>query len=114
MPHFVLDCSDSILAVHDEAYILEQMFLVTHATGLFDANDIKIRINPFQQYSVGNKREAFIHVFASIMQGRTTEEKARLSQQVVSTLVTLFPKVPNIAMNISDFEQATYCNRTML
>jgi 5-carboxymethyl-2-hydroxymuconate isomerase len=63
---------------------------------------------------VGNKREDFIHVFAHIMQGRTTEQKANLSRAIVSKLVTLFPEISNIAMNISDFEKATYCNRTML
>nr|WP_024601092.1 hypothetical protein [Pseudoalteromonas sp. TB41] len=63
---------------------------------------------------MGNKREDFIHVFAHIMQGRTAEQKANLSRVIVSKLVTLFPEIPNIAMNISDFEKATYCNRTML
>jgi 5-carboxymethyl-2-hydroxymuconate isomerase len=48
------------------------------------------------------------------MQGRTTDQKANLSQQVVTKLVALFPDIPNIAINISDFEKATYCNRDML
>ena len=63
---------------------------------------------------MGNKRESFIYIFAHIMQGRTTEQKANLSEQIVNKLVDLFPDVPNIAMNISDFEKATYCNRAML
>ncbi|MCF6441875.1 5-carboxymethyl-2-hydroxymuconate Delta-isomerase [Pseudoalteromonas luteoviolacea] len=114
MPHFVMDCSESVLKTHGEELILEQVFLVASATNLFDDNDIKVRINPFKKYSVGNKREEFIHVFASIMQGRTEEQKAALSQAVVSKLVEMFPEVPNIAMNVDDFEKATYCNRTML
>tara|TARA_R110002126_G_scaffold285314_2_gene435563 strand:- start:939 stop:1151 length:213 start_codon:yes stop_codon:yes gene_type:complete len=65
-------------------------------------------------YFVGGKREYFIHVFSSIMQGRTTEQRARLSQLVVEKLVATFPHVPNIAMNVSEFEKATYCNRGML
>jgi 5-carboxymethyl-2-hydroxymuconate isomerase len=113
MPHFVMDCSESVLRSHDEEFIIEQIYLVANETGLFDANDIKVRLNPFQKYSVGNKREDFIHVFAHIMQGRTTEQKANLSQQVVAKLVTLFPHIPNVAMNVSDFEKATYCNRAM-
>jgi len=114
MPHFVMDCSDTILNTHDEEYILQQIHLVAHTTRLFDESDIKVRINPFNKYSVGNKAEEFIHVFAHIMQGRTTEQKADLSKQVVAKLVALFPTVNNIAMNISDFEKATYCNRNML
>ena len=114
MPHFIMDCSESVLKSHDEAFIIEQVHLVAKATGLFHEHEIKVRLNPFQTYLVGNKREDFIHVFAHIMQGRTAEQKAYLSQQVVAKLATLFPHIANIAMNISDFEKATYCNRAML
>ncbi|MGB0937125.1 MAG: 5-carboxymethyl-2-hydroxymuconate Delta-isomerase [Colwellia sp.] len=114
MPHFVMDCSESILNVHKEEFIIEQIHLVANATGLFDEKDIKVRLNAFKKYSVGNEREDFIHVFAHIMEGRTTLQKAELSKQVVANLVGLFPKVSNIAMNVSDFEKATYTNRNML
>jgi len=109
-----MDCSESVLKSHDEEFIIEQIHLVANSTGLFEEGDIKVRLNPFQKYTVGNKRENFIHVFAHIMQGRTTEQKANLSRQVVSKLVTLFPDIPNIAININDFEKATYCNMAML
>lgn len=114
MPHFIMDCSQSVLALHQEEAIIEQIHLIAHATGLFDEGDIKVRINPYQIYSVGNKRDDFIHVFAHIMQGRTTAQKAHLSKQVVAMLVDLFPNVANVAMNVSDFEKATYCNRAMV
>jgi 5-carboxymethyl-2-hydroxymuconate isomerase len=114
MPHFVIDCSESVLQSHEEEYIIEQVHLTANATELFDEGDIKVRLNPFKKYLVGNKREDFIHVFAHIMQGRTTEQKAYLSKQIISNLVILFPEIPNIAINISDFEKATYCNKAML
>ena len=65
MPHFVMDCSESVLKSYDEEFIIEQIHLVANATGLFDENDIKVRLNSFQKYSVGNQREDFIHVFAA-------------------------------------------------
>ncbi len=109
-----MDCSESVFNSHQEEIIIEQIHLVAHATGLFDEGDIKVRINPYQKYSVGNKHQDFIHVFAYIMQGRSTEQKAKLSKEVVTKLVSLFPNIPNIAMNISDFEKATYCNRSLV
>jgi hypothetical protein len=33
---------------------------------------------------------------------------------VVGKLVELFPEVTNIAMSVSEFEQATYCHRKHL
>ena len=114
MPHFIIDCSASVLNSHDEDYILHQIHRVANATGLFDENDIKVRLNPFSNYVVGNKKQDFIHVFAHIMEGRTTEQKAHLSKQVVSRLMSLFPDFTNVAMNVCDFEKATYCNRAQL
>jgi 5-carboxymethyl-2-hydroxymuconate isomerase len=114
MPHFVIDCAKEILEKHTEQYINEQIHAVAAESGLFDANDIKVRVNPFSIYSVGNKPQAFIHVFASIMQGRTETQRKQLSVAVLNKLIDLFPNVPNIAMNVDEFEKATYCNRASL
>ena len=114
MPHFILDCSESVFEEHSEEQILEQIHFVANSTRLFDEDDIKVRVNPFKMYSVGNKREDFIHVFAYIMEGRSTEQKADLSRKVVQKLTSMFPKIAKIAMNVYDFEKATYCNRDML
>ena len=114
MPHFVIDCSASVLDHCDEEFIIKQVHLVANATGLFVESDIKVRVNPFNKYSVGDQRQDFIHVFAHIMQGRSTEQKANLSKQVVAKLMTLFPDIVHIAMNISDFEKNSYCHRDML
>ncbi|PKI12599.1 5-carboxymethyl-2-hydroxymuconate Delta-isomerase [Colwellia sp. 12G3] len=114
MPHFVMDCSQSVLTSHKESFIIEQVHFVAYATGLFEEGDIKVRMNPFKNFIVGNKSDDFIHVFAHIMQGRTTEQKAFLSKEIVTKLATMFPDIKNIAMNISDFEKATYCNKAML
>jgi len=114
MPHFIVDCSEEILSIYSEQEIIEQLHVVVNSSGLFEEKDIKVRVHPYKKYLVGNKRELFIHVFSSIMQGRTTEQKAQLSKTVVEKLASMFSNVPNIAMNINEFEKATYCNRNML
>ena len=114
MPHFVIDCSESVVKSHEEEFIIEQVHIAANTSGLFEEGDIKVRLHPFKKYSVGNKREDFIHVFAHVMQGRTGLQKASLSQLIVTKLVELFPDIPNIAINISEFDITTYCNRAML
>ena len=114
MPHFILDCSETVLAEHSEEHILEQIRFVAHSTGLFDEDDIKVRVHPYQTYAVGNKKQDFIHVFAYIMEGRSTEQKADLSRRVVQKLTSMFPRISKIAMNVYDFEKSTYYNREML
>ena len=114
MPHFILDCSENILEEHAEEQILEQVHLIAHSTQLFNEDDIKVRVHPFKTYSVGNKKEDFIHVFAYVLEGRSTEQKADLSKRVVQKLASMFPNIRKIAMNVYDFEKATYWNRDML
>jgi len=114
MPHFVVDCSQEILQFHDEENIIWRLHQVVESSGLFEEGDIKVRVNPFAVYAVGNRRENFIHVFSSIMQGRSIEQRADLSRRIVGELVAMFPQVENVATNIAEFEKATYFNRSML
>ena len=114
MPHFVLDCSNTVIKSQSPESIMQLVYKTAESTGLFDSQDIKVRINPFEHYMVGNAKDDFIHIFANIMEGRNTEQKANLSQRIISELKAMFPEVPIISINIRDFEKATYCNRTMV
>ena len=114
MPHFVLDCSEKILDKKIPNEVIEEVFKVAVSSGLFKTEDVKVRINPFKHYTTGGSDDDFIHVFANIMEGRTTEQKAELSASVVSKLKAMFPEVPILSMNIRDFEKATYCNKSMV
>jgi len=46
-----------------------------------------------------------MHVFASILEGRTKEQKLDLSKSVITALAGLFPDVENIGMDIADLEK---------
>lgn len=115
MPHFVIDCSEDILNKIDSKSILIKVHETANNSNLFDESDIKVRLNPFKEnYLVGGKKEPFIHVFANIMEGRTKDQKSKLSKEIVSVLKMLFPNITFIAINIRDFEKATYCNKSMV
>ncbi|MDL5512230.1 5-carboxymethyl-2-hydroxymuconate Delta-isomerase [Arenibacter sp. M-2] len=114
MPHFVIDCSQNILNKKAPNEIIQIVYNTAEASGLFEEGDIKVRINPFEYYTIGNTRGDFIHVFANIMEGRSIPEKNDLSKKIVSELKSLLPEVPIISMNIRDFEKATYYNKSMV
>lgn len=114
MPHFVIDCSETIIKQQSPETIMQTVYNTALASTLFAPEDIKVRINPFTKYMVGNGKDDFIHVFANIMEGRNTTQKSDLSKSIVSVLKTMFPEVPIISINIRDFEKATYCNKTMV
>jgi 5-carboxymethyl-2-hydroxymuconate isomerase len=114
MPHFIIECSTPVLAMHPPAEIMRHVHQAADATGLFGPGDIKVRIRPYDLCSVAGQEGDFIHVFGHIMQGRTVEQRRDLSQRVIRALAGLFPSVPVISMNVPEFERATYCNRVML
>jgi 5-carboxymethyl-2-hydroxymuconate isomerase len=114
MPHFVIDCSESVLRLCPPEEILREVHDTADATGLFKEGDIKVRIRAFEHYTVGGAKDDFIHVFGNIMEGRTVEQKANLSRKIVAKLKHLLPDVPVISVNIREFERATYCNRNLL
>jgi 5-carboxymethyl-2-hydroxymuconate isomerase len=117
MPHFIIDCSESILSLADPNELMRSVYAAAEATGLFargGAGGIKVRLQPYRHFTNVDAREHFVHVFANIMEGRTTEQKKALSENVVRTLKELLPAVEIISMSIRDFEKATYCNATMI
>ena len=114
MPHFVIDCSEKIISVKSPEEIIQKVYDTAEATLLFDAGDIKVRINPFKYYNVGNSSNDFIHIFANMMEGRTAAQKANLSKNIIAALKDLFPDVPVISINVRDFEKTSYCNKSMV
>lgn len=114
MPHFVIDCSESIIKQKSPDEIMQIVYDTAESTGLFTKGDIKVRINPFQYYNIGNSKDDFIHIFANIMEGRTVDQKSDLSKRIVAALKFMFPDLSIISINIRDFEKATYCNRSMV
>jgi 5-carboxymethyl-2-hydroxymuconate isomerase len=114
MPHFVIDCSENIIKIKSPKDIIQKVYDTAEATNLFKRGDIKVRINPFEYYTIGNTTDDFIHIFANIMEGRTIAQKKNLSDSIITELKLLFPNVPIISINIRDFEKTTYCNKSMV
>ncbi|SIQ21672.1 5-carboxymethyl-2-hydroxymuconate Delta-isomerase [Chryseobacterium sp. RU33C] len=114
MPHFIIDCSQDILQQRIPDELMDAVYGVAGATGLFAPNDIKIRIQPYQYYRLREGKKNFLHVFGYIMQERNTEQKASLSKQISIRLSELLPDISFLSVNISDFEAATYSNKALI
>jgi 5-carboxymethyl-2-hydroxymuconate isomerase len=59
-------------------------------------------------------KKDFIHIFGNIMEGRSTEQKGNLSRNIIERLNQLFPYISILSINISEFEMATYCNKSLI
>ncbi|MFD1630581.1 5-carboxymethyl-2-hydroxymuconate Delta-isomerase [Pseudopedobacter beijingensis] len=114
MPHFIIDCSQEIIQQVSPDLIMDTVYQAAEATQLFALNDIKVRIQPYQYYKLGENKKSFIHIFGYIMEGRSTDQKANLSQQITTKLAVLFPQISFLSVNIYEFETATYCNKSLI
>ena len=117
MPHFVIDCSESVLGLADPDELMRAVYAAAESTGLFartGVGGIKVRLRPYRHFVNVDAREHFVHVYADVMEGRTAEQKKDLSEKVVRTLKGLLPAVEIISINVRDFEKATYCNAAMI
>ena len=114
MPHFVIDCSENIIKIKSPKEVIQKVYDTAESTDLFDKGDIKVRINPYKYYNIGNNEDDFIHIFANIMEGRTVSQKKNLSDRIITELKLMFPNTSIISINIRDFEKATYSNKSMV
>ncbi|MGN6340281.1 MAG: 5-carboxymethyl-2-hydroxymuconate Delta-isomerase [Ginsengibacter sp.] len=114
MPHFVIECSENIISQKAPAEIMEAVYEAAEATGLFAENDIKVRINPYKYYKLGKGKNGFLHIFGNIMEGRSIEQRENLSRKIIERLHQMLPEISILSINISEFEKATYCNKSLI
>ncbi|MET3035317.1 5-carboxymethyl-2-hydroxymuconate Delta-isomerase [Chryseobacterium sp. NRRL B-14859] len=114
MPHFIIECSPDILQQNSPDEIMEAVYTVADSTGLFAPNDIKVRLQPYQYYRLGNHKKNFLHVSGYIMEGRSTEQKAHLSKQISICLTALIRDISFLSVSINEFEAATYSNKALI
>ncbi|QJB39387.1 5-carboxymethyl-2-hydroxymuconate Delta-isomerase [Chitinophaga oryzae] len=114
MPHFVIECSKNVLDMQPAEVIMETVYRAAESTGLFAENDIKVRLHPYELYRLGTGKDSFLHIFGSIMSGRTTQEEANLAKVITRQLAPLLPDVSFLSINIDRFEKATYSNRSLI
>lgn len=93
---------------------MQAVYEIAEATGLFAKGDIKVRINPYNYYKLGEGKNDFLHVFGNIMEGRSKEQKANLSTKIIERLNQLLPDLAILSMNVRDFEKDTYSNKSLI
>lgn len=114
MPHFIIECSQDILQQKTPDEIMDAVYESAESAGLFAVNDIKVRLQPYTYFRLGDQKKNFLHVFGYIMEGRSTEQKSHLSKQICTQLTALLPEASFLSVNISEFEAATYINKALI
>lgn len=54
MPHFIIDCSESILSLADPCELMRSVYAAAESTGLFarsGVGGIKVRLRPYRHFT---------------------------------------------------------------
>lgn len=115
MPHCILEASDNLLDPPDWQGLLGDLHRTLAGTGLFSEADIKSRVIRHDTFRVadGAPDRAFVTLDVQILEGRTDEVKARISEALLSVLTGAFPRSAaamrlNVTVQISDLHRPSY------
>jgi 5-carboxymethyl-2-hydroxymuconate isomerase len=108
VPHCIIEYSKDLENSVKPLVLIKAVHNGAVASKLFDESHIKTRARAYETYKVGISNDPFIHVTASILSGRTIEQKAELSGKILTELKKSPLSAVVITVQICDIEIETY------
>ncbi len=115
MPHCILEYSANVADRPDVTYLLMEIHDALVATGLFTLADIKSRAVRHEQYVIGDgdPERAFVTLNIQILEGRSDEVKAQISEAALEVLKRAFPETLrqrkcSLTVQISEIHRPSY------
>ncbi|GAA5141463.1 5-carboxymethyl-2-hydroxymuconate isomerase [Thalassotalea piscium] len=84
MPHCIIEYAQPIEVLVSPEALIHAVYVGALNSQLFEAEDIKTRIIPFNHYSSGIIKQNFIHISLKILSGRTFQQRKVLSSAVLT------------------------------
>ena len=108
VPHCIIEYSKDLESSVKPSVLINTVHQGAVASQLFDENHIKTRTRSYEYYKTGVSDNAFIHVTASILSGRTIKQKAELSEKILTQLETLQLSSVVMTVQVCDIETESY------
>ena len=110
MPHAVIECSENLAPMLRKEYICQKAFAAMDKSGLFVANDIKVRLHVASDSYVGTKgpEGSFIHTIIYLMEGRTVQQKQQLGASMCEHLKQIAPQIDSLTVDVRELNKDLY------
>lgn len=114
MPHVRLEYSDDLEPLPSFPAVFAQVHTVLHETAGAAISNAKSRAVAVRGYvGDGSPSNAFVHLAIELMEGRSTEVKASISDQCLAIVDAAFRQAGEhrelqVTVSVSDLERATY------
>jgi 5-carboxymethyl-2-hydroxymuconate isomerase len=113
MPHFVIEYARKIEQQIDLSKLLEITYQVGASSGLMMPEDIKIRALPFDHFMMAGTKDTFVHTTIFLLEGRSDEQKEKLSIGLRLEQAKLMPSVTAISIDIQGMNNIAYKKRLL-
>ena len=108
MPHCIVEYAKDLETKID----LNELMTTTHfsvfSSGIFEEEDIKTRLIPYDIYRTGTTEKPFVHVTLRILPGRTEQQKDMLADVLLHHIAAMFNSDIAISVEIEDINQQSY------
>jgi len=108
MPHIVIEYSDNLKSEIKDSDISKKLHKTVIDSGLFSPEAVKARSIGYSDYVLPDGSKSFIHVTVSILDGRTTGQKASLSNNVFNTAKNAVKSCDKLSVDIHEMETESY------
>lgn len=106
MPHCVIEYSSELAERVAPSYLINIVFGTLLGTGLFKAEDIKVRAIRYPEYKSGGSEFDFIHATVHLLPGRKPEHKAAISKRILKALHAINLKGTMLSAVCNDIDES--------
>lgn len=112
MPNIVAEYSQGLEEVFAPNELLTCLYGAVMESGLFAQQAIKVRLLPYEHYSVGAEKLPFIHITVSMMSGRSTGQKRSLTTKVLDRVREIAGEQLSITVDARDVDTQVYAKHS--
>lgn len=113
MPHFVIEYARPVETQTAIAAVMEAVHEAAAGSGVMKSEDIKVRAVACDHWRLARPGETFLHVTASLLEGRTDQQKEALAIRVRTALAELLPAVTSLSVDVRDMNPVAYKKRLL-
>ncbi len=113
MPHIIIEYSEDVADLVAMQDIVDAAHDGAMSSELFPEYDIKTRAISYREHRTGTTHDSFVHVTVRLLDGRSDDQKAILSEAVLGRIEPLLPRVASVGVEIVDMHRASYRKRVL-
>ncbi|WP_419902798.1 5-carboxymethyl-2-hydroxymuconate Delta-isomerase [Kiloniella sp.] len=83
MPHCIIEYATPLEGKISITKLIDDVFMATAGSGLFDTAAIKVRAIPFADFKTGAEQQNYVNTTVKLLPGRTAEQKKNLGIAVL-------------------------------